>query len=116
MADQKQSVTILWGQNPKADGREPIEYEFNTEGELKAFLKGIAEADGWEGWDEIEDEDSPPEKVKILWGENPNLNEKDATDYYFETGQEAESFIKGISEANGWYDYTVIEKNGEKID
>ena len=47
-------VTILWGENPE-DGQEAITYKFNTKAELDAFHLGIAEMDGWLGWDEVEE-------------------------------------------------------------
>lgn len=47
-------VTILWGQCPE-DGQEAITYKFNTKAELDAFHLGIAEMDGWLGWDEVEE-------------------------------------------------------------
>lgn len=47
-------VTILWGESPE-DGQEAITYKFNTKAELDAFHLGIAEMDGWLGWDEVEE-------------------------------------------------------------
>ena len=46
--------TILWGQCPE-DGQEAITYKFKTKGELEAFQLGIAEMDGWCGWEEVEE-------------------------------------------------------------
>ena len=56
MNNEKFSVLIVWGQQDsrRAESGEfksmengPLEYEFNTEKELNAFLYGIGEADGW---------------------------------------------------------------------
>jgi len=44
----KHTVWILWGEDP-AEGSDPIEYTFDTEKELQAFLQGIEEGDGWQG-------------------------------------------------------------------
>ena len=49
---KKYSVWILWGEDPQED-QEPLQYEFNTQGELNAFLMGIEEGDGWFGYDYI---------------------------------------------------------------
>jgi len=47
-------VTILWGESPE-DGQEAITYKFNTKAELDAFHLGIAEMDGWLGYEEVEE-------------------------------------------------------------
>lgn len=47
-------ITILWGAAPEP-GATPTTYEFATQGELEAFLKGVSEMDGWEGWAEVEE-------------------------------------------------------------
>jgi hypothetical protein len=52
----KHDITILWGESPQHDA-EPITYEFDTYHELKAFVMGIREAEGWNGWEEVEQED-----------------------------------------------------------
>jgi len=53
MNKEKFSITILWGETPEPDD-EPITYEFDTQKELKAFIHGINESDGWMGWEEID--------------------------------------------------------------
>ena len=47
-------ITILWGETPE-DGQKAITYKFKTKAELEAFEHGIAEMDGWLGWDEVEE-------------------------------------------------------------
>lgn len=44
------SVWILWGVL-REDGDLPVLYEFATEAERAAFLKGVEEADGWLGYE-----------------------------------------------------------------
>jgi len=53
----KVEVTIKWGAYyADGDPDQPITtYEFDTEGELKAFLEGIDEMDGWAGYEIVED-------------------------------------------------------------
>lgn len=53
MADEKPSITILWGECPEPDDRAKT-YTFNTEAEKNAFLLGVTEMDGWMGWREVE--------------------------------------------------------------
>ena len=47
-------TTILWGRDPE-DGQEAITYKFKTKAELDAFYLGIAEMDGWLGYEEVEE-------------------------------------------------------------
>lgn len=47
-------ISILWGESPN-DGEESITYKFNTKLEFDAFLLGIAEMNGWNGWEEVEE-------------------------------------------------------------
>jgi hypothetical protein len=47
------SITILWGSDPQ-EGDEPKTYTFATKAELDAFMTGVAEAEGWMGYREIE--------------------------------------------------------------
>lgn len=51
------SIQILWGQAPEKDA-EPQNYTFNTKAELDAFLLGIAEGDGWMGYEVITEDES----------------------------------------------------------
>ena len=44
-------ITILWGECPE-DGQEAVTYRFDTKAELDAFELGIAEMDGWLGYDD----------------------------------------------------------------
>ena len=44
-------ITILWGECPE-DGQEAVTYRFNTKAELDAFELGVAEMDGWLGYDD----------------------------------------------------------------
>lgn len=43
--------TILWGREPY-DGQAAVTYKFNTKAELDAFELGMAEMDGWLGYDD----------------------------------------------------------------
>jgi len=47
---------IVWGESPE-DGAGAISYEFATEGERDAFLKGVDEMDGWAGYEVVESAD-----------------------------------------------------------
>tara|TARA_R110002012_G_scaffold229650_1_gene402299 strand:+ start:829 stop:1041 length:213 start_codon:yes stop_codon:yes gene_type:complete len=47
-------ISILWGESPN-DGEESITYKFNTKLEIDAFLLGIAEMNGWNGWEEVKE-------------------------------------------------------------
>lgn len=40
------TIHIAWGEKPETDDT-PCTYEFNTEAELRAFLRGVDECDGW---------------------------------------------------------------------
>ena len=51
-------VTIQWGEDPRDQQTEL--YEFDTFAEREAFLKGVAEADGWGAWEAL-DWDEPPD-------------------------------------------------------
>ena len=44
-------TTILWGREPY-DGQKAITYVFKTGAEVEAFHLGIAEMDGWLGYDD----------------------------------------------------------------
>ena len=44
-------ITILWGECPE-DGQEAVTYSFATKAELDAFELGVAEMDGWLGYDD----------------------------------------------------------------
>lgn len=44
-------ITILWGECPQ-DGQHAITYKFDTWAELRAFQLGVAEMDGWMGYDD----------------------------------------------------------------
>jgi hypothetical protein len=44
-------ITILWGECPE-DGQEAVTYRFDTKAELDAFELGVAEMDGWLGYDD----------------------------------------------------------------
>ena len=45
-------------------------------------------------------------KVTIAWGQSPCEDQIET--YTFDTGKEAEAFLKGVEEGNGWLDYAVI--------
>ena len=44
-------TTILWGRDPE-HGQKAVTYKFKTQAELDAFYLGIAEMDGWLGYDD----------------------------------------------------------------
>lgn len=46
-------VRILWGTAPER-GDEPVTYQFATEAEVNAFLKGVDEANGWMDWHQLD--------------------------------------------------------------
>tara|TARA_R100001015_G_C4633328_1_gene198126 strand:- start:288 stop:455 length:168 start_codon:yes stop_codon:yes gene_type:complete len=48
--------------------------------------------------------------VKILWGVDKNPSK-----YSFKTQAEADAFMRGVEESNGWLDYEV-EDEEEVID
>ena len=58
---KKHSVKILWGSKTSmavdGDGRESIDYEFDTTAELSAFLHGVDEANGWLDYELVEEEE-----------------------------------------------------------
>lgn len=43
-------ISILWGQCPE-EGQKAVTYSFATAAELAAFELGVAEMDGWMGYD-----------------------------------------------------------------
>lgn len=45
-------------------------------------------------------------KMTIAWGEH--TCEDQIETYTFDTGKEADAFLKGVEEGNGWLDYAVI--------
>jgi len=46
----KFTITIMWGESPEPDAT-PKTYSFNTIPERDAFILGIKEMDGWQGYD-----------------------------------------------------------------
>ena len=53
--ERDESVTILWGEAPQPD-QKPVTYYFDTEEEVIAFMRGIEEMNGWNGYEVIENE------------------------------------------------------------
>jgi len=47
-------VSILWGWSHE-NGDKAVTYKFKTQGELDAFWLGVAEMDGWLGYEEVEE-------------------------------------------------------------
>jgi hypothetical protein len=43
---KKFKLFVVWGESVDKDAS-PIEYRFNTQGELDAFLLGVGESNGW---------------------------------------------------------------------
>lgn len=54
--------------------------------------------------------DEKPHKVQILWGESPEKDDE-PMEYAFKTAEELDAFLYGVSEAEGWMDYELIEPN-----
>lgn len=46
----------MWGESPEPDAT-PKTYSFNTIPERDAFILGIEEMDGWQGYDVLEQKD-----------------------------------------------------------
>lgn len=61
------TVTIRWG----TEGNEEKTYIFNNEHDLKMFMKGVNEANGWLEYYIAEKKEMQPERVnrKIIWKE-----------------------------------------------
>lgn len=47
-------VTVVWGESRDEETR-PNTYSFETEAEVHAFLLGVAEMDGWAGYEVVDD-------------------------------------------------------------
>ena len=62
------TITIRWG----TEGNEEKTYIFNNEHDLKMFMKGVNEANGWLEYYIVEEKEMQPERVnrKIIWKEN----------------------------------------------
>ena len=60
-------VTIKWG----TEGNEEKTYTFNNEHDLKMFMQGVDEANGWMTYYVVEEKEMQPERVnrKIIWKE-----------------------------------------------
>lgn len=54
-APKKYKICILWGEAPE-DKDKPTTYSFKTKAELDAFLLGISEMDGWQGYDIVSED------------------------------------------------------------
>ena len=61
-AEKPFKVWIKWGAD--AYGNEPQLYDFATEGEVHAFLRGITESDGWDNWEQFDTEEEVQAWVK----------------------------------------------------
>lgn len=117
------NLHILWGANPESDL--PDTYELANEACVAAFLKGVDEADGWQGvnWvphenhrvnrdgDIVEKKGTLSEVTDcerfVIWGESPEVA-AETFSYKFDTPEEAEAFQLGASEAVGWTAYCVV--------
>ncbi len=42
MTEKQHKIVMFWG-----DEKQPAEYHFDTEAEMRAFLLGVSECDGW---------------------------------------------------------------------
>jgi hypothetical protein len=54
--NKNQTVWILWGEDPED---KPTQYSFKTREELKAFLWGVAQSQGWWDYSAIVQEEKP---------------------------------------------------------
>jgi hypothetical protein len=58
-----------------------------------------------------------PIKIRIGWGSDFDIDEPDLEDiveYGFATRAEADAFLLGVHESNGWHNYAIIE-DGEVV-
>lgn len=47
------NVYVMWGESPEDDST-PSTYTFATQAEVDAFLLGVAEMDGWLGYEVLD--------------------------------------------------------------
>ena len=52
---------------------------------------------------QVKDDDFPYIKVKIAWGSD--RDERNITEYRFDTKEEYYAFMRGVDASNGWLDY-----------
>jgi len=55
---------------------------------------------------QVKDDDFPYIKVKIAWGSD--RDERNITEYRFDTKEEYYAFMRGVDASNGWLDYSTI--------
>ena len=75
------TITMMWGESPEPDAT-PKTYSFNTIPERDAFILGIKEMDGWQGYDVLEQKDIGPlefSDLPLLDGYIQAIFEYDAT-------------------------------------
>jgi hypothetical protein len=71
-AVNKYYATVLWGETPEPDSK-PVTYTFDTLAERNAFELGMAEMDGYWGYDYATHEE--PKKFKNTYFNNWRENE-----------------------------------------
>ena len=62
---------------------------------------------------QVKDDDFPYIKVKIAWGSD--RDERNITEYRFDTKEEYYAFMKGVDASNGWLDYSTIGEEFLKL-
>ena len=119
-AYNRKKVTIIWGSDRDPDNKKT--YRFETEEQLKYFMMGVDEAEGWLEY-QIEDEDGHDyrdsknkaeaynrKKVTIIWGSDRDPDNKKT--YRFETEEQLKYFMMGVDEAEGWLEYQIEDEDG----
>lgn len=58
----------------------------------------------------VDEDEVKKYRVKILWGSNPELDEREPIEYEFATTGELAAFLHGVDEGNGWLEYDLVEE------
>ena len=51
--------------------------------------------------------------IEIMWGENPERDEREPQQYQFETSAEITAFREGIEACDGWLNYEILYTDEE---
>ncbi len=51
--------------------------------------------------------------IEILWGENPERDEREPTLYQYDTQAELRAFREGIESCDGWMNYEILYTDEE---
>lgn len=62
-------VTILWGEAPDPGDENWETYHFATKAELDAFIMGVAEMDGWLGYESFEHAEDCVARINDIRGD-----------------------------------------------